>query len=970
MNGCNDGFSASDTDFDGVPNEVDACPFSPNAAFEEIGPNGCFTKSFGEEDTDQDGIRNQFDQCPQTPRGHVVDVQGCTALQERLQADQDGDFVPDAFDQCLGTTPSFNDDPINQFGCFIRNRLLDQDGDGVANEQDSCPNEPGFKLSGGCPTSFNVIEGNSNPQSLGGDIEDRDNDGFPGFDDRCPYTSTTGAGPLFFDEDFIGCMANDFKDDDLDGVINGKDRCPNTLDQQFLDAEGCNDWQRLDHDGDRLINGEDLCPTVFGRWQHNGCAEDLFDSDKDGVPNERDQCPATPGGTFGPFATVDFETGCANSEFEDSDFDNVPNLEDRCPNTPFGAQVFNHWHEAFELIGCDIDQSKKITNPDQEADEDNDGVPDIFDQCPDTPPDASIDGTGCSNPFADDDRDGVQDIEDQCLGSRFARPMDFNGCELTITPVVNNSVRLRQLPLFSPENPNGPQEHEINLTSLITWPEELIGQAEFIDVRLQINEVSEQFVDIFQFSPNEVAIHVRPEFRDMSLHIPAQIFIPQLGVHTNWFEIVISPNGAGGNAELGSLIVNDAQLLFETDIRLSEVFFRLTNEPFFEAGTELFRQFWDSQRSQPITDTPFFCRGEMNGFPIVCDRPKTGVVFMDPFDIQREMNFYTLTAVVNRMDLRRGNWDDCGEHRLVFAAQNHPAGRKFFIFEARVPNPTPGDIRGCEAPIRFWRDMAQLQGFEKADRIRRFFIDGDGMPPVISAPHFFHEAGQIRTNQFLGGEWLLKEHKLVDTCAGPRCGIFAETVTVKENPFGELFNPQLPFSPSPFAQQAAAFQDAFLDAIDDLAGEFFGTLKMTTPDEFNHGQSHSSGIEAEENDFRMHFFRGSPGSPFENDINFNLQGRFNADGSPLQVDQVLARAAGLTCGGCHNPDQLGLTIPGAIGSMRMPDGSIIDSWPRSNDFVHIDETGRLSPALQDVFLPIRQAGFGEIIEEFNQSLNF
>src|SRR5690554_6590871 len=88
------------------------------------------------------------------------------------------------------------------------------------------------------------------------------------------------------------------------------------------------------------------------------------DSDGDGVPDSRDQCPGTPAG-----ATVD-STGCE----PDADGDGVPDARDACPNTPAGAMV--------DSRGCELDS-------------DNDGVVDSLDLCPNTPAGATVDATGC-----------------------------------------------------------------------------------------------------------------------------------------------------------------------------------------------------------------------------------------------------------------------------------------------------------------------------------------------------------------------------------------------------------------------------------------------------------------------------------------------------------------------------------------------------------------------------------------------
>lgn len=88
------------------------------------------------------------------------------------------------------------------------------------------------------------------------------------------------------------------------------------------------------------------------------------DSDGDGVPDDRDQCPNTPAGV-----AVD-ATGCPL----DSDGDGVPDYQDECPGTPAGVEV--------NASGCPLDS-------------DGDGVPDYMDQCPNTPAGAEVNALGC-----------------------------------------------------------------------------------------------------------------------------------------------------------------------------------------------------------------------------------------------------------------------------------------------------------------------------------------------------------------------------------------------------------------------------------------------------------------------------------------------------------------------------------------------------------------------------------------------
>lgn len=89
-----------------------------------------------------------------------------------------------------------------------------------------------------------------------------------------------------------------------------------------------------------------------------------YDSDGDGVRNERDHCPGTPSGH-----SVDAR-GCS----ADSDRDQVRDFQDQCPGTPLGAVV--------NVAGCGIDP-------------DHDGVPSGIDRCEGSQPGAVVGADGC-----------------------------------------------------------------------------------------------------------------------------------------------------------------------------------------------------------------------------------------------------------------------------------------------------------------------------------------------------------------------------------------------------------------------------------------------------------------------------------------------------------------------------------------------------------------------------------------------
>ncbi len=121
-----------------------------------------------------------------------------------------------------------------------------------------------------------------------------------------------------------------------------------------------------------------------------------FDSDGDGIPDDRDDCPGTPQGM-----QVD-ASGCVR----DGDGDGVPDDLDECPNTPVGVEV--------GARGCPVDS-------------DNDGVIDANDRCPGTPAGVTVDKSGCPQ---DSDGDGVPDEKDECPRTPAGVPVNEKGCQV------------------------------------------------------------------------------------------------------------------------------------------------------------------------------------------------------------------------------------------------------------------------------------------------------------------------------------------------------------------------------------------------------------------------------------------------------------------------------------------------------------------------------------------------------------
>ncbi len=124
-----------------------------------------------------------------------------------------------------------------------------------------------------------------------------------------------------------------------------------------------------DTDGDGIFDQDDECPETPGLPEFNGCP----DTDGDGIEDRNDACPNTAG-------LAEFN-GCP-----DTDGDGIADPQDACP-TVAGLASMN---------GC--------------PDADGDGITDAEDACPNEAGPKS--NKGC--PFEDRDGDGVLDKDDQC----------------------------------------------------------------------------------------------------------------------------------------------------------------------------------------------------------------------------------------------------------------------------------------------------------------------------------------------------------------------------------------------------------------------------------------------------------------------------------------------------------------------------------------------------------------------------
>ena len=331
-----------DDDNDGVGNEVDNCPTTPNAlqlnrdgdAFGDacdddddndgvldldddcvIGysnwtaslstdhdGDGCHDAA-EDEDDDNDGLNDQIDLCAlgaiewQSSAATDYDGDGCEDAGEDV--DDDNDRICDgsdldenwactvssaASDLCPMSSPSFTSyagNDVDRDGCEDAGEDLDDDNDGTLDDVDDCPLVPGTSSLG---------------DALG--CTDFDNDGYSDSTDEFPTESTQW---LDVDEDGYGDNLDGFEGDsctqiagastadrfgcvdgDADGWSDLNDAFP-TLTSQYADGDG-------DGYGDSATGFQpDACPTDFGTSTEDryGCV----DADEDGWSDLNDAFP-------------------------------------------------------------------------------------------------------------------------------------------------------------------------------------------------------------------------------------------------------------------------------------------------------------------------------------------------------------------------------------------------------------------------------------------------------------------------------------------------------------------------------------------------------------------------------------------------------------------------------------------------------------------------------------------------------
>jgi hypothetical protein len=376
----------------------------------------------------------------------------------------------------------------------------------------------------------------------------------------------------------------------------------------------------------------------------------------------------------------------------------------------------------------------------------------------------------------------------------------------------------------------------------------------------------------------------------------------------------------------------------------------------------LFRQWWDTQNIGGGAEDG--CRPETELFHFTfpyCAREEGRLITDDPF-ADGPTGFMAI-GLFNRIDLAAQDGSDCGEYRIVFArksGESHANERLLINFEAVLPSPT-GTRAGCKPVAEFWRSLSDLDdpGI-RADQLRRFYFEKDFLPNFPNVVHIDNygarvctdekkpcPTGQIRTNQFMMAPWVMGEFTIVrDPTRRPAVRIRPEPVA--DTPFASLMCCQGPFVTG---AMMARFHEEFLRAVPALAtsNPLLARYQPGLAPDLNAARAiNSPGGETD-------YLAALEASPDAIDVRAAIAAKLPV-GSPLSPNDIVARAQGLSCSGCHrlNNDL----------AQRHPDTRFSPLWPSSLGFEHVSERapepnpeGRLayrtSPAL-NAFLKLRE----------------
>ena len=366
----------------------------------------------------------------------------------------------------------------------------------------------------------------------------------------------------------------------------------------------------------------------------------------------------------------------------------------------------------------------------------------------------------------------------------------------------------------------------------------------------------------------------------------------------------------------------------------------------------LYKQWFDTQNPKPgvVAGNSPHCddliangKPSFNGFPRRCPTPEGQLAMTDPFTAHD----YVPIGVTNRFDLTPADGSNCGQYRIVYTKiSSSPSVKLHVIFEAVLPNPNPAaGAAACRPVAQFWADLSAIDSMaERRARVEKFFFEGlDGFAPVLRPEHFTVESGGgIRTKHQNGGAPRFYQFHLRKD--GTR--LLVEPGLLETMPYGPLYDAS--------AQTAlgAEFRAFFVSQVATLAIRDVNGFFLRMPNKYLMTESHPEDTQLPAFNSGAHFNRGlstAEGRAFSDAIAAELK----RIGSPLTPAQVVIRADGQHCHGCHL-DGLPNGTPISIGDGVFFPQAFLGSHVADFTGVSDGVTGfTMSPALINVFGPNR-----------------
>ena len=410
-----------------VAEQVDLKLFGDQASSLDL---GLVFQYVSPDDVDMDGVLNDQDDCPNLAGTSTVDLTGCP--------DSDGDGYSDtgdAFPNNAGEWMDSDGDGVGDNSDVFptdATESMDSDGDGVGDNSDAFPhdaNETSDSDSDGVGDNTDVF-----PLDYF-EHQDSDGDGVGDNGDAFPFD---GNETMDSDGDGVGDNADAFPNDasettdtDGDGIGDNADQYP--LIDNFLDT-----------DGDTVVDLLDVFPTDQTQWMDadgDGYGDNTTGNNPDAFPTLSSQWSDVDGDGYGDnWGNASWNTTAG--------FTGVGQYVEGALMSDFCPQIAGT-STASGFFGCADDDGDGIPNMFEiveviEVDTDGDGVQDANDRCPGTDPGATVDSDGCELTVKSDEP--LQTSNDAFFSGEVAQSVGIGAILVAIFSLLQTNLVAAMLP--------------------------------------------------------------------------------------------------------------------------------------------------------------------------------------------------------------------------------------------------------------------------------------------------------------------------------------------------------------------------------------------------------------------------------------------------------------------------------------------------------------------------------------------